>query len=44
MGAAVAAGMLLAGLGIEAMPQRLAFKPFDVRQVGDDLRLLLRPA
>lgn len=34
---------LLSGLGIETMAQRLAFRPVDVRQVGEDLRLLLRP-
>jgi diaminohydroxyphosphoribosylaminopyrimidine deaminase/5-amino-6-(5-phosphoribosylamino)uracil reductase len=34
---------LLSGLGIETLAQRLAFKPVDVRQVGEDLRLLLRP-
>jgi diaminohydroxyphosphoribosylaminopyrimidine deaminase / 5-amino-6-(5-phosphoribosylamino)uracil reductase len=35
---------LLDGLGIDRMAQRLALRWHDVRQVGDDLRLLLRPA
>lgn len=35
---------LLSGLDIATMAQRLAFAPVDVRRVGDDLRLLLRPA
>lgn len=34
---------LLSGLGIGTLAQRLAFKLVDVRQVGEDLRLLLRP-
>lgn len=35
---------LLAGLGIETMAQRVPLQLQDVRQLGDDLRLLLRPA
>ncbi|MET0548256.1 MAG: RibD family protein, partial [Xanthomonas sp.] len=35
---------LLAGLGIETMAQRVPLRLQDVRQLGDDLRLLLRPA
>ena len=35
---------LFAGLGIEAMAQRLAFTLVDEARVGDDRRLLLRPA
>jgi diaminohydroxyphosphoribosylaminopyrimidine deaminase/5-amino-6-(5-phosphoribosylamino)uracil reductase len=34
---------LLAGLGIERMDQRLSLRLHDLRQVGEDLRLLLRP-
>jgi len=34
---------LLAGLGIERMAQRLPLRLHDLRQVGEDLRLLLRP-
>ena len=34
---------LLAGLGIERMDQRLPLRLHDLRQVGEDLRLLLRP-
>ncbi|MCW0425594.1 Riboflavin biosynthesis protein RibD [Xanthomonas sacchari] len=34
---------LLAGLGIETMAQRVPLHLQDVRQLGDDLRLLLRP-
>lgn len=34
---------LLAGLGIETMAERFALRTLDVRQVGEDLRLLLRP-
>ncbi|HVJ38648.1 MAG TPA: bifunctional diaminohydroxyphosphoribosylaminopyrimidine deaminase/5-amino-6-(5-phosphoribosylamino)uracil reductase RibD [Stenotrophomonas sp.] len=34
---------LLAGLGIEHMDQRLSLRLHDLRQVGEDLRLLLRP-
>jgi len=34
---------LLAGLGIDRMAQRLPLRWHDVRQVGTDLRLLLRP-
>ena len=33
---------LLAGLGIEAMAQRRQLRLVDTRQLGDDLRLLLR--
>jgi len=33
---------LLAGLGIEAMDQQRRLRLIDQRQVGDDLRLLLR--
>lgn len=35
---------LFAGLGIEQMAQRLQLRLVETRQVGDDLRLLLRPA
>ncbi|KAF1705608.1 riboflavin biosynthesis protein RibD, partial [Pseudoxanthomonas kalamensis DSM 18571] len=35
---------LLAGLGIEAMAQRVPLQLQNVRQLGEDLRLLLRPA
>ncbi|MCD9027422.1 bifunctional diaminohydroxyphosphoribosylaminopyrimidine deaminase/5-amino-6-(5-phosphoribosylamino)uracil reductase RibD [Luteimonas sp. BDR2-5] len=35
---------LFEGLGIDAMAQRLHLRAVDTRQVGDDLRLLLRPA
>ena len=34
---------LLSGLGIETLAQGVALQPVDVRQVGEDLRLLLRP-
>lgn len=34
---------LLAGLGIDAMDQQRRMRVVDQRQVGDDLRLLLRP-
>src|SRR3546814_3513794 len=34
---------LFAGLGIEQMAQRLQMQLVETRQVGDDLRLLLRP-
>ena len=34
---------LLAGLGIEAMAQALPLELHDLRMVGKDLRLLLRP-
>ncbi|HBK45557.1 MAG TPA: riboflavin biosynthesis protein RibD, partial [Xanthomonadaceae bacterium] len=34
---------LLAGLGIEAMAQRVPLRLVETRQVGEDLRLLLRP-
>ncbi len=34
---------LLAGLGIDAMDQQHRLRVVDQRQVGDDLRLLLRP-
>ncbi len=34
---------LLAGLGIQRMDQRLSLRLHDLRQVGEDLRLLLRP-
>lgn len=34
---------LLAGLGIEAMDQQRRLRVVDQRQVGDDLRLLMRP-
>lgn len=34
---------LFAGLGIETMAQRLQLQLVETRQVGDDLRLLLRP-
>ncbi|WP_433852509.1 hypothetical protein [Stenotrophomonas nitritireducens] len=35
---------LLAGLGIEAMAQARPLEVRDLRRVGSDLRLLLRPA
>ena len=35
---------LFAGLGIEAMAERVKFRVVESRQVGPDLRLLLRPA
>lgn len=38
-----AARPLLAGLGIDAMAQRVPLQLQEVRQIGDDLRLLLRP-
>ncbi len=34
---------LFAGLHVEHMGERVAFRLHDLRQVGDDLRLLLRP-
>ena len=34
---------LLAGLGIEAMDQQRRLRVVDQRQVGEDIRLLLRP-
>lgn len=34
---------LFDGLGIDAMAQRLHLQAIEVRQVGDDLRMLLRP-
>jgi len=39
-----AARPLFAGLGIGAMAQRLRFDPVEETRVGDDRRLLLRPA
>ncbi len=38
-----AARPLLAGLGIDSMAQRVPLQLLETRQVGDDLRLLLRP-
>jgi diaminohydroxyphosphoribosylaminopyrimidine deaminase/5-amino-6-(5-phosphoribosylamino)uracil reductase len=35
---------LFEGLGVDAMSQRHALRTIDTRRVGDDLRLLLRPA
>ncbi len=35
---------LFEGLGIDAMAQRLRLQTIETRQVGEDLRLLLRPA
>jgi diaminohydroxyphosphoribosylaminopyrimidine deaminase / 5-amino-6-(5-phosphoribosylamino)uracil reductase len=35
---------LFAGLGIEAMDQRLRLKVVDEARIGDDHRLLLRPS
>ncbi|MET0329668.1 MAG: bifunctional diaminohydroxyphosphoribosylaminopyrimidine deaminase/5-amino-6-(5-phosphoribosylamino)uracil reductase RibD, partial [Luteimonas sp.] len=34
---------LFDGLGIDAMAQRLRLRTVDVRRIGDDMRLLLRP-
>jgi diaminohydroxyphosphoribosylaminopyrimidine deaminase/5-amino-6-(5-phosphoribosylamino)uracil reductase len=34
---------LLAGLGIDAMDQQRRLRVVDQRQVGEDIRLLLRP-
>jgi diaminohydroxyphosphoribosylaminopyrimidine deaminase/5-amino-6-(5-phosphoribosylamino)uracil reductase len=34
---------LLSGLGIHAMDQQRRMRVVDQRQVGEDLRLLLRP-
>ena len=39
-----AARPLFAGLGIEAMAQRLRFEWVDDTRIGEDRRLLLRPA